>query len=99
MLDYLSLMPVTGKIANSRCLIKRETLPPDKSIKESDTILLIGIGGGSVRTLGTVIKNFFGIPPLVHVGENEIPIPCMGIIRVDYLSKDRVIIDFGKNNM
>lgn len=96
----------SGKIARflldtgaEKSIIKKELVPEDADINGSNALLLTGIEGESVRTLGTVDLDIFGILHTTHVVTDDLPIPCMGIIGVDYLTQNKVIIDFGRNSM
>lgn len=76
--------------------MKKDLLPADSKINTKYIVLLKGSQGPPVPTLGSIEIDIYGVTHKVRVVPKEFPIPCAGILGVDYLDKHRVIIDFGK---
>lgn len=83
-------------------LIKANFIP-SYWINRQETIDLIGIGKGKIRSIGTTsfrvrFKNYM-IPHVFHVVQEDFPIPCDGIFGIDFMRKYNSILDFDKDKI
>ena len=80
-------------------VIKFEVLPLNVQINYSDQILLKGISEELLLALGNVHLKIFDQLIKFYVVRNEVQIPRSGILGIEFLSKNNVIIEFDKNNL
>ena len=69
-----------------------------KNINTKYTTKLSGIGEGEIKTLGTLFFdlrfNNYLIPHKFHIVKNDFPIPCDGIIGIDFIKKYNCVLEF-----
>ena len=82
-------------------LIKNDNFS-DNQINTNRITTLSGIGQGKIRSIGTTFfdlkfKNCL-IPHYFHVVHNDFPIPCDGILGMDFFRKYNCILEFSKDH-
>ena len=80
-------------------VIKFEVLPLNVKINYSDQILLKGISEELLLTLGSVHLKIFDQLIKFYDVRNEVQITRSGILGIEFLTKNNVIIDFDNKNL
>lgn len=95
--DKVTLLVDTGADIS---LIKLAHFTQDQ-INTNRISTLSGIGQGKIKSIGTThfdlrYKNFL-IPHTFHVVNDDFPIPCDGIIGMDFIKKYNCVLDFNED--
>lgn len=79
--------------------LKINKLSPNVEIERYNTCKISGISDGLVSTFGSVKSDIFidnvALSHKFHIIDKNFPIPCDGILGLDFLKKFRCFIDYG----
>lgn len=84
-------------------LLKINFLKSNVLINSSNVSFIKGIGDGSIPTHGTVdcqifVKNIF-LKHNLHIVDEDFPIPCSGILGLDFLKTFNCVLDYENNTL
>ena len=83
-------------------LIKSQNINEKNKINSNELKSLSGIGEGTVNSIGSTqlelrVENFAVVTHKFHVVHDDFPIPCDGIVGMDFLTEFNCNLDFMKN--
>jgi len=84
------------------CIIKESFIKTTEHLNKNFTYNLFGIGDGSIPTLGCIENTLhfskFSITHDFHVVDSSFPIPCDGIIGLDFIKNHSCNLDYHEND-